>query len=399
VVEDVHWANQIELEHLAALASIVIDCPAVLIMTSRIEVNQAWRAALSGSSLITIDLAPLRKSEALELASKYFDASSQLSLRCVERAGGNPLFLDQLLSNAQEIGEDEVPDSVQSLVQARVDRLERGDKTALQAASVIGQRFTKEALRYLISSPQYNCSELVKCELIRTDGGAYLFTHALVRDGVYSSLLSARRKELHRHAANLYVGHDPTLRAEHLDRAQDPAAGEAYLEAIRAEIGQFHYERAQELAKRGLEVTGDSVTRYALTCLHGNVLRETGQNQKSIEAFEKALDAAANDVERSTAWIGQAEGMRVLDCFDDALTALDKAESVATACDRPDHLTQIHYLRGNLYFPMGKIEGCLEQHQLALKFARDAGTIEGEVRALGGLGRCLLFTRAHAHCT
>ena len=389
VVEDVHWADPIELAHLAALAGTVIDCPAVLVMTSRIEgdpIDQAWRGTLGGSSLITIDLAPLRRAEALVLAAEYFDATSSFALTCVERAGGNPLFLDQLLRNAREIGEDEVPDSVQSLVQTRMDRLERGDRTALQAASVIGQRFTQEALRCLIENPQYSCAELVKYALIRPEGDAFLFAHALVRDGVYSSLLGARRKDLHRRAADWYSGQDPALRAEHLDRAEDPTAGEAYLDAAKAEIGQFHYERARELAERGLEVAQSAALRYALTCLHGNVLRETGQNQKSIEAFERALETAANDIERSTVWIGQAEGMRILDRFDDALAALDKAESVATEHGRADHLTQIHYLRGNLYFPMGNIDGCLEQHELALKFARDAGSVEGEARALGGLG-------------
>jgi class 3 adenylate cyclase/tetratricopeptide (TPR) repeat protein len=397
VVEDVHWADQIELAHLAALAGTVIDCPAVLVMTSRIEgdpINQAWRGTLGGSSLITIDLAPLRRAEALMLAAEYFDSTSRFALTCVERAGGNPLFLDQLLRNAQEIGEDEVPDSVQSLVQSRMDRLERGDRMALQAASVIGQRFTHEALRYLIESPQHSCAELVKYALIRPEGDAFLFAHALVRDGVYSSLLGARRKDLHRRAANWYVGQDSGLRAEHLDRAEDPTAGEAYLDAAKTEIGLFHYERARELAERGLEVADDMTTRYALICLHGNVLRETGQNQKSIEAFEKAVETAANDMERSAAWIGQAESMRILDRFDDALAALDKAESVATVYSRADHLTQIHYLRGNLYFPMGKIDGCLEQHKLALKFARDAGSVEGEVRALGGLGDAY-YQRGH----
>ena len=65
---------------------------------------------------------------------------------------------------------------------------------------------------------------------------------------------------------------------------------------------------------------------------------------------------------------------------------LRKAESIASADRHAEHLAQIHSLRGNIYFPMGNIEGCLEEHELALKFARDAGSAEGEARALGGLG-------------
>ena len=389
VVEDVHWADPIELAHLAALAGTVIDCPAVLVMTSRIEgdpIDQAWRGTLGGSSLITIDLAPLRRAEALVLAAEYFDATSSFALTCVERAGGNPLFLDQLLRNAQEIGEDEVPDSVQSLVQTRMDRLERGDRTALQAASVIGQRFTEEAVRYLIESPQYSCAELVKYALIRPEGDAFLFAHALVRDGVYSSLLAARRKESAPASRRLVFrpGSGSARRTSRSCRRSDGRRG----------LSRCRKSRDRPVSLRAGSGTGGKgpgsrdrvATRYALTCLHGNVLRETGQNQKSIEAFERALEAAANDIERSTAWIGQAEGMRILDRFDDALAALDKAESVATEHGRADHLTQIHYLRGNLYFPMGNIDGCLEQHELALKFARDAGRSKERRVPWAGLG-------------
>ena len=387
LIEDVHWADPIVLAHAAKLAIAVRDCPAVLTMTSRIEgdpIDQAWRGTAAGSTLMTIDLAPLREAEALQLAAEYLETNNRLALTCIERAAGNPLFLDQLLRSAREAGDEDVPGSVQSLVQARMDRLEPGDRNALQAASVIGQRFALDALRHLIENSQYDCSRLVEHFLVRPEGEDYLFAHALVRDGVYSSLLTARRNDLHRRAAEWFLEQDPILRAEHLDRAEDPAAAQAYLDAAQAQVSQFHHERAGTLAKRGLDIAGDAATRYGLTCLYGDVLRELGENEQSIEAFEDALKAAAGDSQRSTAWIGQAEGMRILDCFDDALTALDKAQGAAQG--QAEELARIHYIRGNIYFPIGNFDGCLEQHELALKFARDAGSVEDEARALGGLG-------------
>ena len=173
------------------------------------------------SPLATIDLAPLRQAEAMELAAGFFDAGNRFALDCVERAGGNPLFLDQLLRSAQEAGAAEVPASVQSLVQARVDRLGQADRLALQAASVVGQRFAPDAVKHLINSPHFDFEPLLRSSLIRPEGDAFLFAHALVRDGVYSSLLTARRNELHRLAADWFHKHDPILQAEHLDRAED----------------------------------------------------------------------------------------------------------------------------------------------------------------------------------
>jgi tetratricopeptide (TPR) repeat protein len=140
------------------------------------------------------------------------------------------------------------------------------------------------------------------------------------------------------------------------------------------------------LAKRGLEIAGDGATRYALTCLQGDILRELGESEESIEAFARALQFAADDMQHSKAWIGQAEAMRIVDRYKEALAALDKAEGAVGAAGCADQLTRIHFLRGNLYFPLGKIDGCSQQHELALQYARNAGLVEDETRALGGLG-------------
>ena len=118
VIEDLHWADPVVLAHVAKLAGAVIECPAVMIMTSRIEgdpIDQTWRGAAGSSPLMTIDLAPLREAEALELAAEYLDPNNRFALTCVERAAGNPLFLEQLLRSAEETGESEVPGSVQSI--------------------------------------------------------------------------------------------------------------------------------------------------------------------------------------------------------------------------------------------------------------------------------------------
>ena len=77
-----------------------------------------------------------------------------------------------------------------------------------------------------------------------------------------TSLLTARRHTLHRAAAQWFD--DPPLRAEHLDRAEDLSAADAYLHAAKIEVEQFHFERAAALTERGLEIAQDVATRYAL---------------------------------------------------------------------------------------------------------------------------------------
>jgi predicted ATPase len=134
VVEDLHWADQLVLMQLARLTTAVAQCPALLIITSRIEgdpLDETWRAQVSGASLTTIDLGPLPRDDARALAEALIAANTAFAEGCVERAAGNPLFLDQLLRHAHESQAATVPGSIQSLVQERIDRLDPVDKTAV----------------------------------------------------------------------------------------------------------------------------------------------------------------------------------------------------------------------------------------------------------------------------
>ncbi|MFO7640180.1 MAG: BTAD domain-containing putative transcriptional regulator [Candidatus Competibacteraceae bacterium] len=147
IAEDIHWADAATLDLLARLAAATQDSPVVLAMTSRLEgepLDPAWRGAMHGAALLTLDLGPLRPEEALELTRQFGDLDAELRARCVERAGGNPLFLEQLLRAAQA-GDERVPDSVQSLIWATLDRLSPGDRNANQAASILGQRCSRTA--------------------------------------------------------------------------------------------------------------------------------------------------------------------------------------------------------------------------------------------------------------
>jgi predicted ATPase len=70
-----------------------------------------------------------------------------------------------------------------------MDRLPPRDRQASQAASVIGHQFSGEVLGHLLDAPGYDCAELVAHYLVRPDGADYLFTHALIREALYSSLV------------------------------------------------------------------------------------------------------------------------------------------------------------------------------------------------------------------
>jgi class 3 adenylate cyclase/tetratricopeptide (TPR) repeat protein len=387
IVEDLHWAEPNTLENLAAIADAASTCPLVLAMTSRVEgdpLDESWRVRVR-AGITSIDLGPLRPEEASEFASRLRISNDALLQRCIHRSEGNPLFLEQLLRHSEE-GAEEVPASVQSLVLARMDRLDPRDKAALQAASIAGQRFSLDFLRALIGNREFLPSALLRNQMIRPDGAELLFAHALVRDGVYSSITHERRRTLHRAAADWYADRDFVLRAEHLERANDPSAAQAYGAAARAQALDYHYDRALALAQRGRAIATEQVDQFALDTLQGEYLREAGRAQDSLKAFELALSETASAVEKCRAYIGIAAANRVLSRTEPALSALAAAQQLAEDGGLVLERSQIHYYRGNLFFAQGDAAACLAEHQAALAAAERSDSPEWRARALSGLG-------------
>lgn len=93
-----------------------------------------------------------------------------------------------------------------------------------------------------------------------------------------------------------------------------------------------------------------------------------------------------DDGQRAHAWLGLAAVKRVTEDLDGAFADLDKAQAAAEQYGLIEQRARIHFLRGNLSFPRGDIEGCLAEHEKSLQLARQVGSPELEAQALGGLG-------------
>jgi class 3 adenylate cyclase/tetratricopeptide (TPR) repeat protein len=390
VVEDLHWADEMTLAHLAAIAAASAHCMTMLAMTSRGEgdsLDSKWRAQVAEAPLVTLDLGPLQLEDARALASGLLATSGSFVERCVERAAGNPLFLEQLLAETQQrVGTVEVPGSVQSLMQARLDRLDGDDKTALQTASVLGQRFELRALRHLLGDTLYTPDNLFEHRLLRAHGEAVLFGHALLRDAAYETLLRSRRHDLHLAAAEWFAANDdPVSRAEHLDRAEDLRAAAAYLSAAQMLVGSYRYETALPLADRGVEIAVVRGQRYELAHSRAEILERLGRMREAVAAYDLALASATDDRARCRVQIDRAGARRTIDDMDGAFADLEQAQAIASQLGLREELARIHFLRGNLYFPSGNADACSREHERALELAKKAGSVELEAMALGGL--------------
>jgi class 3 adenylate cyclase/tetratricopeptide (TPR) repeat protein len=402
LVEDIQWADAWTLKQLGALAALTSRQPLLLLMTTRFAGDPSigdWRSALHGLPVGSIDLGPLASEDALRLAAGAASMSEVLLRSCVERAEGNPLFLEQLLLNAGEEGAVSLPGSIQALIQARMDRLQAGDKAALQAAAVWGPRVPLDALRHLLGEAAFDPRALVEQFLLRPDGDELEFCHALIRDGAYGSLLHARRRQLHLAAAQWIEPRDVALAAEHYERAEDSRAPDAYLRASQALAVRFKYLDALSLVERGLKVApavADCGPCFGLKLARARILLEVGRTAEAMQASEAAIEAAGPGAERALCLIERAAALRLLDRQAEGLALLDEAQPLAEQAGLTLELSRLHHLRGNLVFGLGQTQLCQREHERALELARQAGSIEAEAAALGGVGDAL-YAQARIH--
>ena len=388
VIESLHWAGGDELDYLVTLTETVAEHRVLMLLTSRMEgdpIDTNWRARTSEHPVVTWDLGPLRTEECLEMVTSIGGVDQEFARFCVARAEGNPLFLEQLLLGGEKVSSESIPDSIKSLVLSRIDHLSRQNKLALRAASVLGQRFDHDGLCFLLDNDKYEIQGLVEHHLLRPEGAQYMFTHALIQGGAYTSLLKSQRADLHRRAAEWFAERDSVLHAEHLDRAGDDAAANAYLRAAQLQSDLYRPERALQLTHRGIEIAPPP-EQFALACLEGELLRIIGDIPESIEAYRQAAEAAGGEIGRCQAWIGMAEGLSHSGAHEELIELLDNAEEIAQEHNLVLELARIYLIRGSVLFFRGEIDACLEAGKSSLTYARDAGSAEVEAQALSGLG-------------
>lgn len=386
VIEDMHWAGPQRSEMIAAMIRGAKSAHCLFLTTSRPENDPAttgFPPVLSPAA--TLEIGPLRQAEARAMAEGLAEVDADLVDELVARSGGHPLFLEHLLRFSARDGIEQVPDSVRNVVLAGVDGLDAVARRVLQAASILGQRGSTEALAAVAGS-QYDPAAIRNRYIVPADTGEFRFTHALVRDAIYDTLLGPVRRNLHGRAATFFAGRDLPLHARHLALSGDPGAADAYRAAAAQAIDTAAFNLAAELAAAGLTLPALPATVSDLALVQGRAFFSLGQTQDAIAAFERAVEAAGDDVSRARAEIALASALRVGERSDDAFHLLSDAETRLESTEAWSDLADLWSLRGNLHFPRAEIAECRAAHEQALVFAEKSGSVDHVARALGGVG-------------
>jgi class 3 adenylate cyclase/tetratricopeptide (TPR) repeat protein len=271
VFDDVHWGEPTFLDLVEHVADLSRDAPILLLCMARPELLDA-RPAWGGGKLNTANvlLEPLAPEETERLIEALGDGVDDgLRKRILEAAGGNPLFVEEMLAMAGEGGGDvAVPPTIQALLAARLDQLGPGERGVLERGAVEGQVFHRGAVAALAPAEagvDGRLVALVRKDLVRPEppllpgDDAYRFRHLLIRDTAYEALPKATRAELHERFATWLEDHGAGLveldeiLGYHLEQAYRYRAELGPLDGVAAAIAERATTRLLASSERALE--------------------------------------------------------------------------------------------------------------------------------------------------
>ncbi len=227
-LEDLHWADATSLALTESLPVLAAECPLLIVLTARLDAQSTLARLATEASrrlpdrTVRLELSALAEEADRALLGALSGGAGlppELERRMLERAEGNPLYLEELVRALVDAGalvrvnggwrhdprvQVQVPETVEKLVLARVDVLSPVARELLSAAAVLGRRFTRELLAQ-VAGDASALEELIGAglvlELSAAGEGDYRFKHHLIQEATYGSLLKRPRQELHRRAA------------------------------------------------------------------------------------------------------------------------------------------------------------------------------------------------------
>jgi class 3 adenylate cyclase/predicted ATPase len=305
IVEDLHWLDPSSLEVLERLAARIDRRRVMLLVTARDGFDAPWLSSTTVAALRLARLTPRDIAEIVRGILDYGALPAALVEEVVRKSDGVPLFAVELLRAVlnpdgspvpalpPHILPDEpstaIPALLRDSLMARLDRAGLAKEVA-QFAAVVGRSVRLNLLADVSGRPEAELDQalaaLVNAGVLRLDPGGsgetYTFTHALLRDVAYDSVLRDRRRDMHLRIAEALPQHDPDLAAQrpellalHMSEGGKPElAVPHWTEAARRSLKRSALTEATRLLRRGIASLGEGSIelRLQLTALLGPAL-------------------------------------------------------------------------------------------------------------------------------
>jgi len=422
VYEDVHWTDKATEEYLTLISDSLPASRVLVILTYRTGYTHSF-GERSYQTRIVLGALSTRDSVAMARAMLATDdLPDDLQALLVRKAEGNPFFVEEVVKSLQEAGTirrteegwiltqrlDDlvVPDTIQDVIAARIDRLPETPKRVLQAASVIGRQFSGRLLDRIVDGstrPDTQLRSLLALELVHETRAfpeaEYIFKHALTQEVAYSSLLVQRRKELHRLIAtaieDLYADrlaeHYEVLahhfeKAENWDRALEylMRAADKAAQAFATRDAIALYDTAEAAANRVHE-GGSLQTRMTihrrraeLYILVSDFDRARVESENVLRLTQQSTDRNAEGEALVAMGLASLLGHHFEQCLDDSRRAAEIAETVGA----PSILAGSLLNEAFVYEVTGRLTEARVKFDRALILSRQTADVVNQATAL-----------------
>lgn len=422
ILEDIQWSDDASLDLIEYLIQSVSTAPLFGLFLTRPSESLAGEIPAVASRIAVgpyteVRLHHLTTEQTSEMIQSLLSSTSIPSSMVdsiVEATQGNPFFIEEIISSliedgtleaengrwrlASEESELHVPETVQGVLAARIDRLEPDLKNVLQYAAIIGRTFWQELLSSLIDQPvDKHLDELSDQEFVQRRGRdtvvqdwEWIFRHVLVQDVAYDSVLRQLRTTVHHEIAKW-------LESQGADRLEELAPllahhyeeGQAWVKAIEyllraaersrdlyalTEAGSF-LDGAIDLATRQSKSV-DPELQLRIHEMRGDVRGLEGEFEGAVDDLSFVLAATRKDgdaAKEQNVLVSLGMVYRRADDYENAMSHLSKALDVARSTDDRSGMADALYHLGSVAWSEGNNLQSAEYHQEALEICQELG--------------------------
>jgi predicted ATPase/class 3 adenylate cyclase len=369
VIEDLHWIDKTCEQFLDYLINWLADSPILLILLYRPGYVHQWGSKSYYSKMGLRQLTSLSSAKLIRAILYDCEIESELETLILNRSAGVPLYIEELTQSLLENGsiqreinqcflaiapnDIQVPDTLQGIIAARIDRIEENLKRIMQVASVIGREFAYRILHAITGMKDGLKSQLLNLQRLEfiyekslSPELEYIFKHALTQEVAYNSLLLKKRKEIHARIGKA------------IEEIYDERPEELY------EILAYHYSQSEQINKalQYLQLSGEKSTR-------NHSLNEAIRfYRQAIEILNKQPETQEIKEKKINVLLSMAIPLRVSGYPQNSLRFLKEGERLAKEIGDEKTLANFFSLIGNLYGTRGDIqlsqrygEECFEQ--------------------------------------
>jgi class 3 adenylate cyclase/tetratricopeptide (TPR) repeat protein len=362
VLEDLHWIDDASEEYLGTLVEGLAVAPILMVATHRPDWRPRWGESSATEEIV---LAPLGEADSLSLlgdVTRRVRLPEPLLRVILDRASGNPLFLEELARAVAEQGDlaatRSVPDTLRAVLSARLDRLPDALKRLLQTAAVLGREFPRRLLQAVWEGPgsvPAHLAELARLdfvhELTAGDDPVYAFNHALTQEVAYESLLTAHRQALHEAAARALE----SAGAEHTEREWERLA--------------YHWTRTPH-AEKAVE----ALRRVAARALGAYANAEAVAALREAESHAARLGASRERTELELA-LERSHAQFLLGQLAEVIADLEAREAAVVRLGDASLTAQYHLRLAASRGMLGQTERAIADARQALAEAEAAGDV------------------------